>query len=202
MRRTYDSNRSLDECVAAAKVGDRAAFEEIYRRLRKRVARRVAYLLGPKAVVEDLVQETFLRAYRNLSSFRSQCPFDYWLIRIAGNLAASHYRKRSIRDLLLWQHPETVDDIPSPRASVDTVYPDLQAVYWGLSRLSPRLRETLVLFELEGLTLVEIANELGISVNTAASRLRRARQKLRRRLEELGYPSALGRTALLSGEIQ
>jgi RNA polymerase sigma-70 factor, ECF subfamily len=202
MRSLEWNDRSLDECVDAAKGGDRRAFEEIYRRLNKRIAHRLAYLLGPGTTVEDLLQETFLRAYRKLSSFRGQCPFEHWLVRIAGNLAASHYRKRSVRNLLLWQRAEAVDDVPSPGALVDSVYPDLRAVYWGLSGLSSRLRETIVLFELEGLTLAEIAKELGISVNTAASRLRRGRAKLRKRLEELGYQPMLRSSALISGEIQ
>lgn len=188
------------QLVDRARGGDREAFEEVYRRYYPRVTRRVSFLVGPQGPVADLVQETFVKAYRGLGSFNGERPFGHWVMRIATNTARSHHRRRGRRLWRLWDRAEDAERVPSPVSTVDTSYPDLQAVHRALERLSANLREAVVLHELEGLSLAEIAALLEISINTAASRVRRGRKRLKRALEGMGFsPGAEPAVALLEG---
>jgi len=180
-----------EELLARAQAGGRAAFEELYRRYTPPVARRIAHLLGPRhaSSVHDLVQETFVQAYRSLGQVRGGegGSFAGWVLRIATNLARGHYRRLSRRPWRLWGRPEEEHAVPSREVAVDQSYPTLQFVHRGLEALSPKLREAVVLFELEGLSLVEMATALEIPLHTAASRVRRGREELRRELVRLGW---------------
>jgi RNA polymerase sigma-70 factor (ECF subfamily) len=193
-----------EDLVSMAQEGDRCAFEELYRRYRPQVVRRLTHLVGPSddGVVFDLVQDTFIQAYRNLKRFRGESPFGHWVVRIATNLARSHFRRCRRSVWKLWERPETEVAVASVERGVDETYPTLLAVHQALNRLSPSLREAVILFELEGLSLAEMSNELQIPLHTAASRLRRGRHKLRKTLERLGFaPCAVqGTVALCVGE--
>ncbi len=173
--------------VSRAREGDREAFEELYLRYHPMVTRRLVHLCGPGAPVADMAQDVFASAYRSLARFRGEAPVHHWLMRIATNRARTHHRRRATRFWLLWDRPEREDQVPCPLETVDLAYPHLAAVHQALGRLSPRLREAVALFELEGLSLAEMASELGISINTAASRVRRGRNKLKRILQSMGY---------------
>lgn len=184
------------QLVELARDGDRAAFEELYQRYCPAVTRRLSHLLGPHGPVADLVQETFIQAYRNLGRFRGDSPFGHWVLRIASNLARSHFRRTYRRPWKLWERPEAEDTVPCRAERVDDIYPTLHAVHVALGRLSPPLREAVILFELEGLSLAEMSAQLGIPLHTAASRVRRGRKRLRRALERLGLCPALHGVAL------
>ena len=200
------SEVTAEELVSRARRGDRAAFEELYLRYHPMVIRRLVHLCGPGpgSAVADLAQEVFVNAYRGLHRYRGDAPVHRWLLRIATNQARTHHRNALRRRSFwrLWDKPEQQEQVPCPLETVDLAYPQLAAVHRGLAKLSPRLREAVVLFELEGLTLAEMAAELEISLNTAGSRVRRGRQKLRLVLERMGYApgSDAGAQALCSGE--
>jgi RNA polymerase sigma-70 factor (ECF subfamily) len=172
--------------VSRARLGERAAFEELYRRYYPAVVRRLSHLLGPAGPVADLVQETFEQALRGLVHLRSEACFGHWLLRIAQNVARAHHRKRRRSLWRLWEQPEQEQEVPARGADADESLPSLRLVHAALERLSPRLREAVVLHELEGLSLAEMAAALEIPLHTAASRLRRGRDRLREELERLG----------------
>lgn len=192
-------SKSSNELVQLSRDGHREAFEELYRRFYPPVVRRLTHLTGPGGSVHDLVQETFLSAYSNLRKFRGESPFGHWVLRIATNVARTHYRKSRRSIWKLWDRPEAETAIPSPLQSVDDAYPTLQAVHEALNRLSPTLREAVILFELEGLTLAEMSSELQIPLHTAASRVRRGRSRLRKSLERMGFSPLLQTVALCAG---
>lgn len=189
------------ELIARARRGDRRAFEELYRWYYPPVVRRLSHLVGPSSAVHDLVQETFLRAYRALDRYRGEAPMGSWLLRIATNVAREHYRRSHRRLWALWGRPEQQEQAASSATLPDDSYPTLQAVHAALQSLSPTLREAVVLRELEELSLAEMAATLEIPLHTAASRVRRGREKLRRALERMGcQPGLIGeRAALLCG---
>lgn len=190
---------TTEELVARARQGEREPFEELYLRYSPAVARRLTYLTGVAGPVSDLVQETFVQAFKNLDRLRDEASFGHWVLRIATNVGRSHHRRTRRRIWRLWEKADDVDRVPSPLASVDTAYPDLQAVHRALDRLSQNLREAVVLHELEGLSLAEIASLQDVSINTAASRVRRGRKRLRGILEGMGFDQ-MKRAALLCGE--
>jgi RNA polymerase sigma-70 factor (ECF subfamily) len=176
-----------EELLALAAVGDRPAFEEIYRRYYPAVVRRLTHLTGPAIGVGDMVQETFVQVYTGLRQFRGDAAPHHWVLRIATNVARAHYRRRRRLPWRLWDRPEEEAAVVAPGQGVDESYPTLSAVHGALNRMSPALREAVILYELEGLTLAEMGHALRIPLHTAASRVRRGRDRLRRALERMGY---------------
>jgi RNA polymerase sigma-70 factor (ECF subfamily) len=171
---------------AAAK-GDEAAFASLYDHHASSVAKRLSHLLGPTNGVDDLVQETFVRAMRSLSQFRGDCSFRHWLLRIATSIARDEQRRTRRSIWKLFTEPDQIEQTLAADVADADRYADLVAVHRALRQLSPRLREVVVLFELEGESLAEIAAQLEVSVNTVASRLRRGRARLRSLLYRSGY---------------
>lgn len=181
-----DGGDAADALVAAARAGDRQAMSMIYRRYRSCVVRRLSHLAGPEAGVGDLVQETFVRVIEGLPSYRATAPFEHWVLRIATNVARSHYRARRRSLLRLWPRRDRAGELPCPGQRADEAYPELQAVHGALARLSARLREAVILHDLEGISLGEMAEQLDVPLHTAASRVRRGREALRRHLVQMG----------------
>lgn len=182
--------------IRAAAAGDASAFSRLYDRYYKIVARRLSHLLGPKtshATVDDLAQDTFVRAMHALPSFRGDSPFRFWLLRIAMSVARDEQRRtqRSLWRLFFSSADEqrAAQQTSSETATADA-YADLRAVHDALATLTPRLREVVVLFELEGESLAEIAALLEVPLHTVGSRLRRGREQLREALRRAGYEEA------------
>ncbi len=181
-----------EELVALARGGDRSAFEELYRRYYPAVVRRLTYLAASSASVHDLVQETFINAFRAIGRFRGDVGFSHWVLRIATNVARTHHRQTHRRLWTLWARPEQEQAVRAPGVSIDESYPTLLLVKRALDRLSPPLREAVILYELEELSLAEMSATLEIPLHTAASRVRRGREKLRRVLSGMGcHPGAV-----------
>lgn len=162
------------------------SWEEIVREHSGRVYRLAYRLTGNKVDAEDLTQETFIRVFRSLHSFRPG-TFEGWIHRITTNLFLDGVRKRSRQRLThLGDHAEQV---PASHEQHDLhrrfehghVDPDIQA---ALDSLPPRYRAPVVLCDIEGLSYEEIAATLGIKMGTVRSRIHRGRAQLR---EQLGH---------------
>lgn len=171
------------ELVERTLRGDTRSYEELVRRY-ERLAGRVLYPYARREVsVEDLVQETFLRAYDRLETFNPEYRFKTWLLAIANNLGIDTLRRRR----------EIVEFNPETHAAVSRG-PESEAVQRDLSRTVQAavitLPETygvpLVLRYSEGMSYAEISEVLSISVPAVKSRLFRARNMLAGRLEEAG----------------
>ncbi len=170
--------------VAAAKDGDREAFDELVR-LTHADAYTLAYrLTGNEEDARDVVQEAYLRAFRGVRQFRGDAQFSTWMYRITANCAATHLGRRSRH-----RHDELDEAAPlaDPRPDHD---PQLRAdaddlrgrLREALDELSPGLRTVVVLRDVYGLPHEDIAAELGITATAAKVRLHRARNKLRDQL--------------------
>ncbi|HEY5153416.1 MAG TPA: sigma-70 family RNA polymerase sigma factor [Acidimicrobiales bacterium] len=173
-----------DEMVAlvqAAKDGDRDSFDELVRLTYAETYTLAFRLTGDEEDARDVVQESYLRAFRGLKRFRGEAQFTTWLYRITSNCAATHLGKRSRH-----RHEEIDDDLATddlrvavnPEASFETaaLRDRLQGALLGLP---PRLRAVVVLRDVYDLPHEAIAAELGISVSAAKVRLHRARRRLR-----------------------
>lgn len=140
---------------------------------------RYAYwLCGEQAAAEDLVQETFLRAWRFLDSLKDESSAKSWLTTILRRENARKYERRQLQ----YSDIET-DTIPMANTDFDD-RPEVLALRNALRELPVKYREPLILQVLEGYSLEEIAEMFGLPRNTVATRLHRARQRLRSRLEE------------------
>jgi RNA polymerase sigma-70 factor, ECF subfamily len=169
--------------VDAFRDGLVAAFEELYRRHRPLVVRRLTRLCGNEAVAEELAQETFLRAAQRIGG-NGELKFRAWVLRIGTNLAIDHLRA------LRRQPAESIDDMTQIKpaagtaAVVDTEQSverreDARFVLQVLDRLNPRHRQVLVLREVEGLDYRSIADRLGVSCSAIETLLFRARGRFR-----------------------
>ncbi|WP_324649714.1 RNA polymerase sigma factor SigE [Georgenia sp. H159] len=163
------------------------SWEEIVRDHSGRVYRLAYRLTGNKADAEDLTQETFIRVFRSLNSYRPG-SFEGWIHRITTNLFLDGARKRSrVRLTHLGEHAE---QLPAPHEQHDlhrrfeheNLDSDIQA---ALDALPPRYRVAVVLCDVEGLSYEEIAATLGIKMGTVRSRIHRGRAMLRDRLGHL-----------------
>ncbi|ASU79778.1 RNA polymerase sigma factor SigE [Actinopolyspora erythraea] len=159
------------------------SWDEVVREHADRVYRLAFRLSGNKHDAEDLTQETFIRVFRSLASYRPG-TFEGWLHRITTNLFLDMARRRS--RLRMEGLPEDTDRIPGRGPSPEQVFqdthldPDLQA---ALEELSPEFRAAIVLCDVEGLSYEEIGATLGVKMGTVRSRIHRARQLLKSALE-------------------
>jgi RNA polymerase sigma-70 factor (ECF subfamily) len=178
------------ELVRLAQQGDKRAFEALVVKYQRRIARHVARYVKRAADVEDVVQDTFIRAYRGLASFRGDSAFYSWLYRIATNVALNSVTRNSSPLLLLDDAPEERADAFEPGIS-DGETPErslmarqiAEAVERAVSRLRPDLSEPLMLYEVEGKSYADIAGMLGIPIGTVRTRIFRAREFIAKRLE-------------------
>lgn len=173
------------ELVARAAQGDGEAFDELIRLHTTRVYRMLVRVVGNPADAEDVVQETFLKAWRALPGFRGEARFSTWLYRIAMNEANRRLAQTAqratlpIEDVLL----EVPDLGEGPAALAEAA--ELEAhLERCIAELPPHYRVAVVLRDVEDLTNEEAAEVLGLDLRNFKSRLHRGRMAVRRRLEE------------------
>jgi RNA polymerase sigma-70 factor (ECF subfamily) len=183
------------DLVRRAQRGDRAALDAIVRRHHEDVARVLWRFARQPADLEDLVQDTFLRALRNLGQWRSDRPFIHWLRRIAANTGRDYYRRSAVRRR--WQVdtpaggdegpslPEAVDPRPDPAARAAAA--EVKAL---LAQLSPDDAALLTLHYLEGWGLHDIATAYGWTHTATKLRAWRARARLRALCEPSKDPAS------------
>ena len=134
----------------------------------------VAYLKDA-ALAEDAVQETFVKAYKALDTFRGDSSEKTWLIRIAINTCRSIQRDRWFRFV---DRSVAADILPIQSASDED-----RALMEAVMSLPHKYKEVVLLYYYQGLNLMEISEALGVAASTISTRLKKAREKLRRELE-------------------
>jgi RNA polymerase sigma-70 factor (ECF subfamily) len=169
----------LEELVRRARSGDLLAFEALYRRQVGRVYALCRRVSGDAARAEELVQETFLRAWRKLGTLRREEDLPAWLHRVALNVALGERRSRS-------RGPDREAPLDEERAGEGTgpgsgpgLGLDLER---ALGTLPAGARSVFVLHDVEGYRHDEIAGLLKVSVGTSKAQLHRARRLLRKAL--------------------
>jgi RNA polymerase sigma-70 factor (ECF subfamily) len=171
--------------------GEREAFDELFDDYLPFVYNLAVRLLNDPEAAQDVVQETFVRVYQNLSRFSGRSRLSTWIYRIVVNLCLDERRRQS-------RQPETVsaeeeeetlrwleqlpDEDPGPEAR--TLQEERHRVLWqAVQRLPEPFRATLILCDLEEWSYSEAAEVLGVAEGTVKSRLNRARKMLRQELE-------------------
>lgn len=161
-------NHDIDALVAAAREGDDVAVAALVR-VTQRDVWALCNALGSHGEVDDLVQETYLRAFASLSGFRGEAPFRSWLLTIARRTCADHVRRRQReRRLLDAVKATTVSDAAPGREHTEEL----------LAMLDPDRREAFVLTQIVGLSYEEAAEVLECPIGTIRSRVARARADL------------------------
>ena len=187
----------LKRCLS----GEDSAWEALLRAYTRKVYNLCYRFTGRAHDAEDLTQEVFIKIFQTLASYdAAQGTFSTWLHRVARNHLVDHYRRTkkdrvtgSIEDDLA-----TIEDKPSPGAGpVGQVEARerKELLQQALDKLSPDLREAVVLRDLHDLDYLEIAQVLGVPQGTVKSRINRGRLELARvlkRMEEIGGPAKAG----------
>lgn len=179
---------SVTDLVRAAQGGDREAFEELVRATFLDTHTLARRLTANEEDALDVVQDTYLRAWRSIGTFRGDAQFSTWLYRITANCASTHMkRRRRVRwtPLESIAEPAAVVDNESPAEAAESAA-ELDRIAAALETLPPNLKGIVVLKDVYGLSHEAIAAELGISVANAKVRLHRARRKLQERLDGAG----------------
>ncbi len=177
--------------VERARTGDTAAYNELVTRYDRKIFRLAKHITQNDEDAEDVLQETFLKAYEHLPDFQGQSKFYTWLVRIAVNESLMKLRKRKssrtvpldepldtgedtvVREIAVW------DDNPEQRYSREELG---QILNDAVDSLKPAFRTVFVLRDIEELSTEETAESLGISIPAVKSRLLRARLQLREKL--------------------
>ncbi len=192
------SDRDTDQVlVARVQAGDRGAFDLLVAKYHRKVLRLISRLVRDPAEVEDIAQETFIKAYRALPQFRAESAFYTWLYRIAVNtaknyLSASNRRPIPMSDLMR-ADDEDDSSMPSFEPSVDVQTPDsvllsreiAKTVEQAMEALPADLRTAVMLREIEGLSYEEIAAAMNCPIGTVRSRIFRARDAIAEKLRPL-----------------
>jgi RNA polymerase sigma-70 factor (ECF subfamily) len=170
------SNRIDDtSLIREAQEGNRAAFEVLVRHYDQSVLRLALHLTGSESDAQDVYQEAFLKAYKNLGSFRFECSFYTWIYRIVTNLCLDHLRKRNVRK----------EEAPVAVDASGEEYSRLEQIGTAWSALTPRERMVFELKHYHGLKLRTVGEMLNTTEETAKNTLFRATQKLRASLAEM-----------------
>lgn len=189
-----DSPHDLDlDLVRRVQRGDSAAFDLLVRKYQHRIAGLIGRYIADWSEVQDVAQDTFLRAYRAIGNFRGDAQFYTWLHRIAVNTAKNHLVAHNRR-------PPT-DDVDAEDAAqydagvrlrdTDTPERELmrqqmeQTVVGAVESLPQELRDAITLREVEGLSYEEIAQRMGCPIGTVRSRIFRAREAIDAQLRPL-----------------
>lgn len=187
------SQAGFDEApfVAQARKGDDRAFAELVKRYEAKIFRLAQHITQNREDAEDVLQETFLRAYEHLDQFQGNSKFYTWIVRIAVNQALMKLRRRRTdksvsldetidtgedtvtREIAAW------DEDPEQRFSREELGEILDS---AIQTLAPSYRSVFLLRDVDDLSTEETAEALGLSVPAVKSRLLRARLQLREKL--------------------
>jgi RNA polymerase sigma-70 factor (ECF subfamily) len=180
--------------VARVKAGDENAYRVLVDRHSRSVFRLAFRMTGNEQDSEDVVQETFMRAYKQLHRWEARSSFGTWLYRIAANYSLDLVRRRKrhgevgLNESSGEETAELIHALPSPSPGPDRLLFSgrvQQCVASTLGELSQQERTAFVLRHFEGQSIEEISGALGLSGNAAKHSIFRAVQKLRRALEPL-----------------
>ncbi len=170
--------------------GEESAWEELARTHTRRVYSICYRFTGNDGQAQDLTQEVFLRVFQNLKSFRAgEGSFSTWLSRLTRNLLIDHYRRTKLDRVTdsIDDQVNVVEEKDRAAGHTDGLLADREAgemLQWGLQRLSPELRETVILRDLEEMDYREVAEVLHVPEGTVKSRLNRGRSELARVLRK------------------
>jgi RNA polymerase sigma-70 factor (ECF subfamily) len=179
------------DLVAKAKAGDADAFTDLVNQYERRVFRMAKQITQNDEDAEDVLQETFLKAYSHLDDFQGNSKFYTWLVRIAVNEALMKLRKRrSDKTVPLDEPIDTGEDVVAREVAVWADNPEQRysreemadILEEAVQSLKPAYRTVFVLRDIEEMSIEETAEALGLSISAVKSRLLRARLQLREKL--------------------
>ena len=186
------------DILSQVSAGNVDAYGKIVVRYNGRLYNFIYRFVGDRETAEDIVQETFLRAFRKRKEYRAIANFSTWLFTIAGNLAKSELRRRKRWRLFSIDRDEETDtgmDLPDVSALPDRVaessLADVQ-IQQAIASLPDNYRQVILLRDVQGMSYQEISEIVDCPVGTVKSRVNRARLRLQQKLKNEGRDVGLG----------
>jgi RNA polymerase sigma-70 factor (ECF subfamily) len=169
-----------DDILVKASGGDPESFEAVYKAFSGFVYNVAYRVTGHKEDAQEVTQEVFVTVYHKLKDFRFQSSFKTWVYRVTMNAAINYAKKSSRERARTVEYDETFNAVSVPeeaRSQADRAFHQ-NAVDTLLNMLNPEQKACIVLRNIEGFSYQQIADTLGININTVRSRLKRARETL------------------------
>ncbi len=177
--------------IARFQDGDEYAFNLLVKRYKDPLMNFVFRFVGNRTDAEDIVQETFLRLYKNKHYYKEIAKFSTWIYTIAGNLAKTELRKRKRRNMFSINNFMQTDkdyDLPdkgvTPDRHANTIITD-NIIQGAIDKLSPKFRQVILLRDVQGFSYEEISQIVDIPLGTVKSRVNRARLRLQQELKKV-----------------
>lgn len=176
------------ELISRIASGDKFAFEELVLLHQQKIYSLCLRMSGNEDDAYDLAQDTFIKAYKSISSFKMESSISTWLYRIASNTCIDFLRRKKKRFKIVIEiddESEAFSEIPDTSLSPQKLLEKKElreAIAEALLKLSPQHRQIVILRDINELTYTEIAEILELGEGTVKSRLSRAREQLRRAL--------------------
>ncbi len=191
-KETLRADKVTDETlIAQFQQGDVQAFDVLVRRYKDQLLNYVYRFVNNRVDAEDIVQETFLRVFKNKHYYKEIAKFSTWVYTIAGNLAKTELRRRKRRKIFSvsnFVNDERDFDIPdgerTPDQAVDGSIKD-SIIQQAIDKLPPKFKEVILLRDVQGFAYEEISQILNIPLGTVKSRVNRGRLKLQEDLKFL-----------------
>ncbi len=190
--RQQTGNEPTDEqLIARFQQGDAYAYDLLVKRYKDPLMNYIYRFVGDRTDAEDILQETFLRLYKNKHYYREIARFSTWIYTIAGNLAKTELRKRRRRSFFSINNYMSTDkdfELPdkniTPDRYTDSVITD-DEIHKAINKLSPKFRQVILLRDIQGFSYEEIAHIVNIPLGTVKSRVNRARLRLQKDLKKI-----------------
>lgn len=178
--------------VTDALGGNQEAYQQLMQKYSEPIRRHVSRMVRDRAMVDDLVQESFIKAFTSLSSYSSDYAFSTWLYKIATNHTIDYLRKKKLSTFSIDQPPPGSDDARTYELPDTTYRPDRhvmadqrrELIQEAIDALPPKYHRVIVLRHQEELSYDEIATELDLPLGTVKAHIFRARALLYRHLRE------------------
>lgn len=187
--------KTQDQTLIRASIsGDRRAFETLYHKYQSQIYGTLAQRISDRDTIDDLMQDTFFRAYRSLHTFKGQAAFSTWLTQIALNVYRSHLRSQQVRKNWIHQteDPEVVHNVLRdliPGALPDQIVEKrerIELVHQSIQNLPERYRKAMWLRYVMDWSYEEITQALRVPLGTVKTWLCRARRQLKSEFRKLG----------------
>jgi len=180
-----------EQLILCFQKGDVSCFEELVRRYKDQLLNFAYRFVGNRSDSEDIVQETFLRVFKNKHYYKEIAKFSTWIYTIAGNLAKTELRQKKRRKLLSLsaisnddKDFEIPDEQHNPENEVDDNIKSLM-IHNSIDKLPSHFKEVILLRDVRGFAYDEISRILDIPIGTVKSRVNRGRLKLQEELSDI-----------------
>ena len=179
-----------EQLIARFQQGDEYAYNLLVKRYTDPLMNYVYRFVGDRIDAEDILQETFLRLYKNKHYYKEIAKFSTWIYTIAGNLAKTELRKRKRRNIFSIHNFMSTDkdyELPdkevTPDKQANSVITDRE-IQKAINKLSPKFKQVILLRDIKGFSYEEISQIVNIPLGTVKSRVNRARIKLQHDLKK------------------